>query len=86
MENLPLVILGIITKVSIEPDWVPVLIHCVHMLPSIGVLEEGIIVTITVRSWLVAVDLSLPEEISVVVASLACLHLLSHTLSSFNWI
>jgi len=56
------------------------------VLPSIFILEEGVVMAITIRSWLITVYLSLPEEISVVVASFAALHLLSDAFSSLDWI
>jgi hypothetical protein len=86
VENFSLVNLGFILVVPVEPDWVPILIHGVHVLPCVRVLEESVVVAITVRTWLIAVDLSLPEEISVVIAGLACLHLLSHTFSTLDWV
>lgn len=81
MEYFSLVILCVVTEVSVESDWVPVLVHCVHVLPGVSVLEKGVVVPIAVWSWLITVNLSLPEEIGVVVASSAGLHLLSYGLA-----
>jgi len=54
------------------------------VFPGVGILEEGVVMAIAIRSWLIAVHLSLPEEFSVVVTGLAALHFLSHTFSSFH--
>ena len=56
------------------------------MLPGVFILEVGEVVAIAIWSWLIAVYLSLPEEISVVVASFAALHLLSDAFSALDWV
>lgn len=84
MEYFSFEVFGVVLVVPVEPDWVPVLVHGVHVLPGVLVLEESVVVAVAGWSWLITVDFSLPEEISVVVAILASLHFLSHTFTSLH--
>jgi len=84
MEYFSFEVFGVVLVVPVESDRIPVLVHGVHVLPGVLVLEESVVVAVAVWSWLIAVDFSLPEEISVVVAILASLHFLSHTFTSLH--
>lgn len=84
MEYFSFEVFGVVLVVPVESDRIPVLVHGVHVLPGVLVLEESVVVAIAVWSWLITVDFSLPEEISVVVAILASLHFLSHTFTSLH--
>jgi hypothetical protein len=84
MEYFSFEVFGVVLVVPVESDRIPVLVHGVHVLPGVLVLEESVVVAVAVWSWLITVDFSLPEEISVVVAILASLHFLSHTFTSLH--
>jgi len=84
MEYFSFEVFGVVLVVPVKSDRIPVLVHGVHVLPGVLVLEESVVVAVAVWSWLITVDFSLPEEISVVVAILASLHFLSHTFTSLH--
>jgi hypothetical protein len=53
-----------------------ILIHRLNVLPGVLILEESVVMTFTIWTRLIAVDLSVVEQVCVVVASRAMLHLI----------
>lgn len=53
-----------------------ILIHRLNVLPRVLVLVESVVMAFTIWARLIAVDLSIVKQVSVVVASWAVLHLI----------
>ena len=75
-HQLSLQFLRVIVEVSVISISVPELIHRVHVLPSVLILEERVVVSVAVWSRLITVNLPLLEKRGIVVAIFAVLHLL----------
>jgi hypothetical protein len=67
--------------IEVSPTWGisndhSILVDRFHVLPGVLILVEGVVVAFAIWAWLVAIDLPIVEQIGVVVAISAMLHLI----------